>query len=232
MRTCLRRSYMENLTQKKTTRTLRILYPIWMVIGVFSLLYVPSQIFADDAIETAQNVKANELLFRLGVAARLLTQLLGIVIPLLLFVLFKSYDRNSAAVMLVLSLLGVPISMYGEAHNLLAISFLDSPELMMQHLDISGISLNIASIFWGLWLLPLGYLAHGSGLFPKVVGYALYIGGLGYLLGAFLKILALETDMVYSITEYMTMGEVVFILWFVIRGVRSISPESEVPNEK
>jgi hypothetical protein len=41
----------------------------------------------------------------------------------------------------------------------------------------------IAQIFFGLWLLPLGYLAHKSGMFPKVLGALLVVGGACYLVG-------------------------------------------------
>ncbi len=75
-------------------------------------------------------------------------------------------------------------------------------------------------------MFPLGFLASESGLFSKVIGYCLYIAGLGYLLGAFLKILSPNAEMIYSITEIMTIGEVVFILWFMIKGVKPISPSN------
>jgi hypothetical protein len=39
----------------------------------------------------------------------------------------------------------------------------------------------IAQIFFGLYLLPLAYLVHGSSYFPKAVGVVLMLGGGGYL---------------------------------------------------
>jgi hypothetical protein len=38
----------------------------------------------------------------------------------------------------------------------------------------------IASLFFGLWLLPLGYLVIKSGYFPKPLGVLLIIGGIAY----------------------------------------------------
>jgi hypothetical protein len=40
-------------------------------------------------------------------------------------------------------------------------------------------------MFFGLWLLPLGYLVVKSGYFPKVIGVLLAIAGAGYLVDLF-----------------------------------------------
>lgn len=213
---------MMNLSLAQVSRSLRISYPLWMIVGMYGLMYVPSEIYLmGSAVETAQNIQSNEFFFRSGIAARLVTQLFGILIPVLLFMLFKAHDRMTASFMLMFSLLGVPISMMAEAFCLTALTVVDSPELMMSYLDLSRDALDVASIFWGLWLFPIGMLAKNSGFFPKWIGYALLLAGVGYLLGAFLKILFPEADMMFSITEWLTIGEVVFILWFVIRGVDS-----------
>lgn len=210
---------MKNLSQHQTSKVLRILYPLWMIIGMFGLMYVPSVLYVEgNAIETAQNIKSNEMLFRLGIIAKLITQLLVIIIPILLYHLFESYNRLLAVFMLVFNLVSVPIAMYAEVHNLEALELLDSPIQMMEHIHMNWVSLNIASIFWGLWLFPLGLLAMNSSYFPKFIGYCLLIGGVGYLLGAFSKILVPEADSFYSFTEILTIGEVIFILWLIIKG--------------
>jgi Domain of unknown function (DUF4386) len=56
-------------------------------------------------------------------------------------------------------------------------------------LDMHHYGFLIAQIFFGLWLVPLGYLAYRSGLFPKVLGVVLIVGSVCYLvdmLAAFL----------------------------------------------
>lgn len=210
---------MKNLSQHQISKALRILYPFWMIIGMFGLMYVPSVLFVDgNTIETAQNIKSNEMLFRLGIVARLITQLFVIIIPILLYMLFESYNRFLAVFMLVFNLVSVPIAMYAEVHSLQALVLLDNPDQMMQHIDMNWFSINIASIFWGLWLFPLGLLAMNSGYFPKIIGYCLLIGGVGYLLGSFFQILLPEANSFYSFTEILTIGEVIFIIWLIIKG--------------
>ena len=44
------------MTQKEAVKGLRILYPIWMVVGMFSIMYVPSKLITLDAGQTAKKI--------------------------------------------------------------------------------------------------------------------------------------------------------------------------------
>jgi hypothetical protein len=60
---------------------------------------------------------------------------------------------------------------------------------VLLRLDIQHYGTLIAQVFFGLWLVPLGYLVYKSGLFPKWLAVLLILGGLCYLvdlLAAFL----------------------------------------------
>ena len=50
----------------------------------------------------------------------------------------------------------------------------------------------IAQIFYGLWLVPLGYLAYTSGLFPRALADVLIVGGACYILDLLVRFLAPE----------------------------------------
>ena len=64
-------------TLRQTERILRILYPVWALVGMFSLMYVPSQVVVPgDAAATAAQIASQELLFRAGVVGSLATQIL------------------------------------------------------------------------------------------------------------------------------------------------------------
>jgi len=43
----------------------------------------------------------------------------------------------------------------------------------------------VCELFWGLWLLPFGYLVFKSGFLPKVLGILLMMGCLSYLVHFF-----------------------------------------------
>jgi len=46
---------------------------------------------------------------------------------------------------------------------------------------------SVAALFFGLWLIPMGYVAATSGRLPKGLGLTLIVGGGGYLVSAFLS---------------------------------------------
>ncbi len=208
-------------SKTNTVRNLRVLYPIWVLFGIFSIIYVPSVLidFADP-ISTSESIRENATLFRLGIAGRLITQLLFIIIPFLFYRFFKSLDKKASLLMLILALVSVPISMGNETLNLYVFQHLDNPDKMMATLELYNQAMYISIIFWGLWLLPLGWLVYQSRLFPKLIGIFLFIAGFGYLANAFLKIILPDFDQLNLILEMMTFGELIFILWFVIRGTR------------
>ena len=212
---------MEKLSPQNAVRILRILYPIWMAFGIFSIVYIPSMLLvAGNAAETASKILANEFLFRAGIVGGLVTQLIFIFTVLLLYKLFESVSKNHSLLMVVLALVSVPIAILNELNNVAALLLLNNPDQMMFFLNLHTQGVIIASIFWGLWLFPLGYLIYKSGYFPKIIGMAVIIGGLGYTLGSFSELLALFSKTILSLFEFMTFGEVVFLLWLVVRGAK------------
>jgi len=212
---------MNKTSQTNIVRNLRILYPIWVLVGIFSIMYVPSTLieFANP-LKTAQNISENSFLFRLGIAGRLVAQLLFIIIPFLLYELFRNLDRTASTLMLILALISVPITMLNETINLDVINHLDKPDRIIEMLELYNQQMNISVIFWGLWLLPLGWLVYKFKLFPKVIGVLLFIAGFGYFIGSFIKIIFPEFTQLNLILEIMTFGELIFIIWLVIVGIK------------
>jgi hypothetical protein len=182
-------------------------------------MYIPSTLIdVSDFVKTCQSISGNLFLFRIGIVGRLLTQLLFIIIPLLLYKLFIDQNKTAAFSMLVFALVSVPITMLSEALNIHLGYYLDTPGKVQWMIGLYHSIMNISHVFWGLWLLPLGYLVYHSAVFPKLIGICLYIGALGYLIGALTGILVPELEIFHSVGEIFTMGEMVFILWFVVRG--------------
>ncbi|MEN0048206.1 MAG: DUF4386 domain-containing protein [Bacteroidota bacterium] len=200
---------------------LRILYPIWMLIGIFSMIYVPSTLIDyEDIPKTLDNITNQQFLFRLGIFGRLVTQLFFILIPLLLYQLFKDFQAFASLLMLGLALSSVPITMYSEVSQLNMLEVLSELDTAMALLDTYWNALDISILFWGLWLFPLGWLVYQCNGFPKVIGIALYVGGVGYLLDAVIDLLFPDFKRLNQLLEILTIGETIFILWLVIMGIR------------
>ncbi len=223
-----------NLSQQKAVTILRILYPIWFVVGLFGLMYVPSAlIVSGDATATANNIMAHELLFNMGIVGSLLTQLIHIVVVLVLYQLFKSVSKNHATILVVVGLVGVPIAMLSELNKVAALllskggGYLAAFEpaqlqsLMMFFLNLNEQGIFIATIFWGLWLFPLGYLIYTSGYFPKILGILMLVAGIGYTLEPFVRYLSPNfAEIIAPVLLAMVMGELIFMIWITIKGAK------------
>ncbi|MCX6180402.1 MAG: DUF4386 domain-containing protein [Bacteroidetes bacterium] len=206
---------------KSTVITLRILYPLWAIVGMFSILYVPSQLIdSNNPVLSAQQIISNELLFRAGIVGSLITQLLFIVIACLLGQVFNNTHKNAVRWMLVLSLVSVPIAMLNELNQFAALMNVKNPAQMMFFLQLHQHGITIASVFWGLWLFPLGFLIYKSACVPKWIGILVVMAGAGYLCGTITKILNPDLSPVLSIFEALTVGEVIWMLWFSIAGTK------------
>lgn len=212
---------MERNTLTKVAVALRILYPLWAVIGGFSILFISSHfIVADDISQTIDNIKSEETLYRLGIAGSLVTQLLFLIIGLLLYKLFSNASKSAGILMMVFVVASVPIAMISSLFQIGAVLSLDNPELAKILLNLNEQGIYVASIFWGLWLYPLGYMVYKSNYMHKLAGIFLYIGGSGYLLNSFVQIIAPDLELLLSITDAMTFGEIIFLLWLIIAGVK------------
>ncbi len=206
--------------KKKVVKLLRISYLLWMIVGLFGLMYVPSKLIVmGDAAATASNILANELLFRWGIVASLATQLLFIIAALLLYKLFVEVNKDQSTLMAILALVSVPIAMVSTLFKIGVLHLLDDPSQMMFFLNMNLQGIIVASIFWGLWLFPLGYLIYKSGYFPKFVGIAVIIGGFGYLIDSFVKLVCPLLN-ISAFVDILTLGEMVFVLWIIIRGAK------------
>jgi len=166
---------------------------------------------------------------RPGIVSALLVQLVNIFVVLLLYQLLKPVNKNMAMLMVIFLLLGVPIAMLNEL-NQFAVLLLSSGadylkvftanQLHAQvqlFLHLHDIGINIAGIFWGLWLFPMGYLVFKSGFLPRVLGILLMIGCAGYLIQSFAAFLLPNFEM--NIALFTFWGEILFPLWLVIKGV-------------
>lgn len=212
---------MHTLTQQKNAvKWLRILYPLWAVIGMFSLMYVPSELIdLKNAKLTASNITSNELLFRLGIAGSLITQLFSVATVWFLYKLFYSSYKDAVILMAIFAFLGMPISMLSSANDLMVFDALNDPERVINLIKLGARGTMIATIFWGLWLFPLGYMIIKSPLFPKIIGWLVILAGAGYTIAAFAYFLDMKGILI-DILEYFTFGEVIWMLWVLIMGAR------------
>jgi hypothetical protein len=209
-------------------RVAGFLYLIANLFAPFTLLYLPSRfIVRGDAAATASNIMASESLFRFGIVLNLFTFIGQIFLVLALYQLLKVVNKNMASLMVIFSLAAVPIAMVNELNNLAVLQFLNNADYLKvfqndQLQDLAYLFLRlhsqgflIAQIFWGLWLFPMGYLVFKSGFLPRIIGVLLMIGCFGYVIESFAAFLGYNVSIIF----YTGWGELLLLLWLLIKGV-------------
>ena len=222
-------------TIKQQARFAGLLYMVVGVIAPIGLLFVPSKVIVSgDATATADRIRASESLFRLGIAGELIPQVVGIFVALALYHLFKGVSKTLALQLLILgSLVSVPITMLNVLNNVAALTIVRGPDFLsvfdksqldaLAYLFIHnhGRGLDIASIFWGLWLFPFALLVIRCGFIPRFLGYLMMITGATYIVNAF-AVLTVPSVVPFidKVAMPLYFGELPIMFWLLIWGAR------------
>lgn len=209
-------------------------YLMLTVFGFFGLMYVPSQILVHgDAAATVANLVQREYLLRAGIAANVIGAVSFLFLGLAFYRLFESVNRDRARMLLVLVLASIPVTCLSVLAYIAALAFagggnlagFESEQLRslaMLMLDLEKQTILVSGVFWGLWLLPLGLLMLESRYVPAVFGYLLIAGCVGYVVDSAVALAAPAYAPLISpiATTVASLGELPFLLWFLIRGAR------------
>ncbi|MDP9229670.1 MAG: DUF4386 domain-containing protein [Bacteroidota bacterium] len=219
---------------KKTARLAGLLYFILGITGYYAIMYVPGKIIVrGDAVATANNILANEFLFRTGIVSHLISVTTFLFLALVLYRLFKQVNEYQAKLLVVLVVVQIPIIFLIETCRITSLMILKgevlktlAPEqlqdLSMIFLKIHAYGIQTVEIFWGLWLIPFGQLVYKSGFIPRILGVLLIIAGVGYTVDSFTFMLFPNYREYSQITAFTFsgIGELSIILWLLIKGVR------------
>ncbi|HEY6409722.1 MAG TPA: DUF4386 domain-containing protein, partial [Ktedonobacteraceae bacterium] len=233
----------------------RIAGLLYLAVGIFGAFegFVDLKMYAaGNAAATAGNVVANAGLVRMGVVAHLLDGTFLIFLALTLYILLKHVHKSLARAMVVLVALATGIICLNAvfefeglrvatgAVNLAAFGTAGSNALVLLLLDTQHYGILIAQVFFGLWLVPLGYLAYkSSGMFPKWLGVLLIVGGVCYLVD--LLALLLVPDLAQKITPDLpgthhtfvgvlppAIAEISMLVYLLVIGVKTVKLDERI----
>jgi hypothetical protein len=135
-----------------------------------------------------------------------------------------------ADLLVLLVTASVPLALAALAQRMELMSLLDSgrataPEALVLLAREAGL-IQLATIFWGLWMMPLGWLSWRSGLVPKAIGFGLVAGGVGYLSGFVLPVLGVDAPpaVAGALTLVTLVSEFAFMGWLIARGAGKAAP--------
>jgi hypothetical protein len=222
-----------------------LLYLVVAIFGGFAQGFVYPKVYAaGDATTTAKNLLANSGLVRSGVVADLIQATVWVFVAMTLYLLLKHVQKDAARAMVVFAAIGASITCLNAvfefeglrvatgAVNLASLGPAGSNALMLLLVDAQHYGLLTAQIFFGLWLVPMGYLAYKSGWFPKALGILLVVGAACYLVDMLAAFLV--PDFGKTIHSFITIPSAIAEIWMVIyllligvgaRTVEAVEPE-------
>ena len=128
--------------------------------------------------------------------------------------------------------IGTVLAFVSLSHKLSVLTLLNTPlglsdtETARQaflYMKQYGNQITLATIFWGLWLFPFGYLVYHSGFLPRLLGVLLMVGCFGYVFN-FIGIVLLPDYRQLSWSGYVTLpasiSELAICLYLTVMGVR------------
>ena len=235
-------------SRNKTARIAGILYLILIIAGIISLAYIPSQLIVkESASKTFENISNSEFLFRLGIVSGIITFLIHILLPLVLYKLLQDVNKFHANFMVIFSLISATIYFVIILNKFSVLTLINKTEYLeklgeielqtqvMFYIDSYNNGIQISQIFWGLWLLPFGYLVYKSGFLPKFIGILLMVGCFGYLItffGGFLYPDFNKTIISQIVSYPATLGEFGICLWLLIMGTNKLGFRKNIKINK
>ena len=218
-----------DMSPRKAAKIAGVVYLICIVLAAFATIFVRGKLIVyGDAATTVNNIMASDSLFRLGFVSDLIRQTVLVLLPLVLYKLLKPVNKNIAALMVVLALVGITIGFINKLNLIAPLLLLNSADYLkafeadqlyaqvMLFLDLNEQG-EFIQMFLSFWLFPLGYLVYKSGFLPRILGILLIIAGFGYLIDSITFFLFPNFGVTISVVTFI--GEVLFMLWLLIKGV-------------
>ena len=215
----------------RTARETGLAYLGLAVTGLLGFLLIRNQLFvADDPQATLANLTEHETLARFGIVLELGVVLTQALVAVWFFRLFRSVSSvaagsiaafglvNAAAILTSAGLLAAALDVSTDAS--LAVDGGAAATVQLLYV-LSGHLWTVGGIFFGLWLIPMGWLARRSGWMPAPLAWFLMVGGVGYVASAFLGYLLPGAEAAANlITVPATIGELWMVGYLLALGVR------------
>ena len=217
-------------TLVRTARTTGLFYLGLAISGGLGFLYLRPRLYVvDDPAATLANVVGHPSLARLGIALELLVILTQVLTALWFYRLFRSTDQFAAGGIAVFGTVNavavlVSAALLASAVEVAARPIADADTVQLLYI-VSGNLWGVGALFFGLWLIPMGWCVLRSRMMPRPLGWILIAGGGGYVLSAFVAYLAPGAPVVAdALTVPASVGEFWMVGYLLVRGVRRAMP--------
>ena len=215
-------------------RTAGTLYLLLAVLGAWAQLVARGSVYVpDDAAATAAGIVEHETLFRLSLVADILMAVVFVLLGLTLFRLLDGVHRRAGTALLVFVAVGAGSILVNLTFQVGALLTATDPAYdaatTLLLLDLHRYGYALGGVFFGLWLLPLGWAAVRTTLFPTWLGVLLIAGSVAWVLDPVILFgLPDATVLTGVVATVTTVAELTLIGYLLVRGVRRPVP-AELP---
>lgn len=221
-------------SQRVAAKIVGVLYLLQMATGVFGELFVRGRlIVGGDAMRTAQNIAADERLFRLSIAGDLLTYATVIALVWAFYVLVRPVDRNLALLAVFFRLVEnavlctaticslVVLAILGGSGYLKVFDAAQLDSLAKLFLVAQGLGMSVAFVLLGIGSSIFSYLLLKSAYVPKAIAVWGIFASLLLALGTLIVIVFPAAGAAVGMAYMAPMGiyEVGLGFWLVARGI-------------
>ena len=226
-----------NPNSRAFARVAGIFYLLIAVSGGYAIAYAPTVWhLPGDPMGTLNAIRDNATTFLSGLAGDVVMMSSEVMVTALLYFMFRNVNPtlSLAAALARFAMVAVMAAMmlfhagiFAIAQNSLPLGSM-TPDMaaevayLLLHMHDAGVW--VSQVFFTIHLLLLGWLLLASGLYPRLLGIGLMVGGAGYLLDsvyafAFPDFAALGITRA-ALLAVVTLSEVGFALWLVFVGPR------------
>lgn len=210
----------------RTARLTGLFYLGLAVTGMLGFLLIRPQVFIGGDPDVAlAAIVGNESLARIGLVLELGIVVTQVLTALWFFKLFRSVNAFAAATVATFGLMNA-VAILGSAAALstaVQVAVRGGVEAGSQVGTLVQLSEGFWAagvVFFGLWLIPMGYLAIRSGWVWRWLGWVLIAGGVGYVASILVGTLAPQATLATSLlTIPSVIGEFGILGYLLIRGV-------------
>jgi hypothetical protein len=216
-------------TIKRTARLTGFAYLGLAISGMLGYLLVRQQLFVSgDAAATTANLVEHEALARFGIAVDVTVVLTQALAALWFFRLFRRVQAFAAGAIAAFGLVNAVIILIAAVFSATALDVAlahaaspgDRAATAQLLYELSDAAWNLGGLFFGLWLIPMGWLAWRSGYMPRLLGWVLVAGGVGYIVSTYVVYLAPSlAGSSYALTVPASVGEFWMVGYLLWKGV-------------
>jgi hypothetical protein len=229
-------------SQHKAARVAGFMFLFSLFVPSLNWIFVLSKlIVAEDVIATANNIMANELLFRIGLSIELIMSVGLIVLAWALYIILKPVNKNLALLALLLKLAEAILAAAIVLVSFIALQGLNAETYLTvftpeQLRAFVGLILNkhtsiysIPMVFLGLDMVVFSYLFFKSKYIPRILASFGILSFAFIFIHSFIHILAPQyaTMQITEIIFYTPscIFEIIIGIWLLSKGIRL--PERE-----